>query len=124
MWPFYFCACAKYVCIHWRTLLSLLANFGFNAFNVCLLKVAAASNFLKLVGGPQSSNIGEATYSAKLRHTIALDIGRVIMTFVQLIIYAGMDPNASKTYEYSAPDFGIAVPSSARDNAPAKKELR
>ena len=44
--------------------------------------------------------------------------GLIIMVDTQLNMYAEKGPNATMKYEYSAPEEGIMVPSSAQASAP------
>jgi hypothetical protein len=55
---------------------------------------------------------------AKLRHIIATCDGLSINVDIQENRNAGIGPNASIKYAYSAPELGFIVPSSAYAKAP------
>ena len=57
-------------------------------------------------------------YSEQVNVMIAMAEGLRIIIAVHEKRYAGIGPKASYKYGYSPPDFGINVPSSAKDRAP------
>lgn len=51
---------------------------------------------MKNLGGPQSPNMGAATYSAKARQIIASEAGRTSVVDNHAYMYAQTGPKASK----------------------------
>ena len=71
-----------------------------------------AISFSASSGGSHSKNTGLTVYCANVMACIAFPAGWIIHTYVQANRYAGIGPNASIRYAYSAPDLGMLVPSS------------
>lgn len=70
-------------------------------------------SFMSSVDCGQPGKSGVTMYSLSVRQMIESMAGFRMNTEIQLNRKASEPPNASKMYEYSAPDLLISVPSSA-----------